>query len=81
VPSDTGKRLAPDDGGDYGHYRPGAPGDACVSQWLRTARAPAALRLSLEAAAHLEPERKALDQRWPQRLARAAYEAERAARP
>jgi hypothetical protein len=80
VHSYTCKRLATDDGGDYCPYLPGAPVDAFVSQWLLTALEPAALSLSLEAAAHLEQERKALDQLWQQRLARAAYEAERAAR-
>jgi hypothetical protein len=76
----TCNRLATDYGGAYGQYLPGAPVDAFVSQWILTALEPAALRLSLEAAAHLEQERKALDQLWQQRLERAAYEAERAAR-
>jgi hypothetical protein len=51
-----------------------------VSQWVLKALAPAALTLSLEAAARLEDERQALDQLWQQRLERAAYESERAAR-
>jgi hypothetical protein len=59
---------------------PGEPVDAFVSQWVLTALEPAALALSLEATAHLEEERRALDQLWQQRLERAAYEAERAAR-
>jgi hypothetical protein len=41
---------------------------------------PAALTLSLEAAAHLEQEQRVLDQLWQQRLERVAYEVERAAR-
>jgi hypothetical protein len=76
----TCNRLATDDGGDYGQDLPGEPVDAFVSQWVLTAREPAALTLSLEAAAHLEQERRALDQLWQQRLERAAYAAERAAR-
>jgi DNA invertase Pin-like site-specific DNA recombinase len=76
----TCNRLATDYGGDYCQYLPGAPVDAFVSQWVLTALEPVALSLSLEATAHLEQERKALDQLWQQRLERAAYEAERAAR-
>jgi DNA invertase Pin-like site-specific DNA recombinase len=76
----TCNRLATDYGGDYCQYLPGEPVDAFVSQWVLTALEPAALTLSLEAAAHLEQERRALDQLWQQRLERAAYEAERAAR-
>jgi hypothetical protein len=76
----TCNRLATDYGGDYCQYLPGAPVDAFVSQWILTALEPAALSLSLEATAHLEQERKALDQLWQQRLERAASEAERAAR-
>lgn len=45
------------------------------------ALAPAALDLSLAAAERLQEERDPLPQRWPQRLARARYEADRAARP
>ena len=76
----TCNRLATDYGGAYCQYLPGEPVDAFVSQWVLTALAPAALALSLEATAHLEQERRALDQLWHQRLERAAYEAERAAR-
>jgi hypothetical protein len=60
----TCNRLATDYGGDDCQYLPGEPGDAFVSQWVRTALEPAALRLSLEATAHLEQERQALDQLW-----------------
>jgi DNA invertase Pin-like site-specific DNA recombinase len=76
----TCNRLATDDGGDDCQDLPGAPVDAFVRQWVLTALEPAALSLSLEATAHLEQERKALDQLWQQRLERAADEAERAAR-
>jgi DNA invertase Pin-like site-specific DNA recombinase len=76
----TCNRLATDYGADYCQYLPGAPIDTFVSQWVLKALAPAALTLSLEAAARLEDERQALDQLWQQRLERAAYESERAAR-
>ena len=69
---------------DYGEalcqYLPSAPVDAFVSQWVLNALEPAALTLSLEATARVEQERQALDQLWRQRVERAAYEAERAAR-
>jgi hypothetical protein len=56
----------------------------CLEQWVSTqvlaALEPAALELSLEAAAHLERDRADLAQLWQQRRERAAYEAERAAR-
>jgi hypothetical protein len=48
---------------------------------VRTALEPAALPLSLEATTRLEQACRAWDRRWPQRLARAAYASERAARP
>jgi DNA invertase Pin-like site-specific DNA recombinase len=76
----TCDRVATTYGGTYCQYLPGEPIDAFVSQWVLTALAPAALTLSLEATAHLEQERQALDQLWQQCLERAAYEAERAAR-
>jgi DNA invertase Pin-like site-specific DNA recombinase len=76
----TCSRLATNYGGDYCQYLPGEPVDAFVSQWVLTALEPAALTLSLEATAHLEQERRDLDRLWHQRLERAAYEAERAAR-
>ncbi|HEX9869226.1 MAG TPA: hypothetical protein VGC99_11635 [Candidatus Tectomicrobia bacterium] len=77
---DTCHRVATNDGGDYCQYRPGEPVDACVSQGVLTARAPAALTLSLEVTARLEQERQALDRLWQPRLERAAYASERAAR-
>ena len=59
----------------YGFYPRRAP-----PRRVLTALAPAALTLSLEATAHREQERRDLDRLWQQRLERAAYEAERAAR-
>jgi DNA invertase Pin-like site-specific DNA recombinase len=76
----TCNRSATNYGGDYCQYLPGEPVDAFVSQWVLTALEPAALSLSLEATARLEQERRDLDRLWQQRLERAAYEAERAAR-
>jgi hypothetical protein len=54
--------------------------DAFVRRWALAALEPAALELSLEAAQHLEQERAELERLWQQRLERAAYEADRAAR-
>jgi DNA invertase Pin-like site-specific DNA recombinase len=76
----TCNRLATNYGGDYCQYLPGEPVDAFVSQWVLTALEPTALTLSLEATTRLEQERQALDRLWQQRLERAAYESERAAR-
>jgi DNA invertase Pin-like site-specific DNA recombinase len=73
-------RMATDYGGEYCQYLPGEALDAFVSQWVLRALEPAALTLSLEATARLEQERQELDQLWRQRLERAAYESERAAR-
>jgi len=76
----TCNRLATNYGGDYCQYLPGGPVDTFVSQWVLEALEPAALTVSLEAATHLERERQELDRLWQQRLERAAYETERAAR-
>jgi DNA invertase Pin-like site-specific DNA recombinase len=76
----TCNRLATNYGGDYCQYLPGGPGDTFVSPWVLKALEPAALTVSLEAATHLERERQELDRLWQQRLERATYEAERAAR-
>lgn len=73
-------RLATDYGADICQYLPGASLDTFVTQWLLKALEPAALALSLEAAAHLEQERGELDRLWRQRLERASFEAERAGR-
>ena len=78
--SSTWHRLATNYGGDSCQSLPGAPVDAFVSQWVLTALEPAALTLSLEATTRLEQERQELDRLWQQRLERAAYESERAAR-
>jgi DNA invertase Pin-like site-specific DNA recombinase len=73
-------REATDYGGDNCQYLPGPALDSFVSQWVLKALEPAALELSLEAATHLERERAELDQLWQQRLERAAFDADRAAR-
>jgi hypothetical protein len=80
VHSYTCSTLATNYGGEYCQYLPGEALDTFVSQWVLRALEPAALTLSLEATARLEQERQALDQLWQQRLERAAYESERAAR-
>jgi hypothetical protein len=72
--------LASNYGGDYCQYLAGTPIDHFVSQWVLTALAPAALTLALEAADRVEQERRDLDRLWQQRIERATYEAERAAR-
>jgi DNA invertase Pin-like site-specific DNA recombinase len=54
--------------------------DAFVRAAVLTALRPAALELSLAAAAHVEQERDDLARLWAQRLERAGYAAERAAR-
>jgi len=54
--------------------------DALVAAQVLAALQPAALELHLAAAADLEQQRQTLHQNWQQRLERACYEAERAAR-
>jgi DNA invertase Pin-like site-specific DNA recombinase len=54
--------------------------DAFVSAQVLTALAPAALELSLTAAAHIAQERMDVDRLWQQRVERAHYEADRAGR-
>lgn len=54
--------------------------DDVVAEHVLAALQPAALDLSLAAAAHLEQERADLARHWAQRQERAAYEAERAGR-
>lgn len=80
VHSYTCSTLATNYGGEYCQYLPGEAIDAFVSHWVLRALEPAALTLSLEATARLEQERQELDQLWRQRLERAVYESERAAR-
>jgi len=54
--------------------------DALVAEQVLAALRPAALELHLAAAADVEKQRQALHQNWRQKLERAGYEAERAAR-
>jgi hypothetical protein len=54
--------------------------DDLVSQQVLSALAPAALELSLQAREDIERERERMHRLWKQRLERAHYEAERAAR-
>jgi DNA invertase Pin-like site-specific DNA recombinase len=56
------------------------PVDELVAQQVLRALEPAALDLSLQAAADIERERKRLHQHWTQRLERAQYESQRAER-
>lgn len=58
----------------------GEPLDGLVSQLVLRALEPAALEISLKVAEDLETERQQLHRQWQQRLERARYEAERAAR-
>jgi hypothetical protein len=58
----------------------GEPLDNQISQLVLQALAPAALEISLKVADDLEAERRQLHQHWQQRLERARYEAQRAAR-
>jgi DNA invertase Pin-like site-specific DNA recombinase len=76
----TCTRLATDYGADTCQYLPGAPLDRFATRWLLKALEPAALALSLEAAAHLEQERDELDRLWRQRIERASFETARAGR-
>lgn len=80
LPSYTCSRRATDYGDAYCQYLSGPALDAFVSQWVLKALEPAALELSLAAATHLEQERAAVNQLWHQRLERAAFEVDRAAR-
>jgi len=54
--------------------------DEFIGQQVLTVLEPAALELSLAAADNIQQERDQLDRHWQQRLQRAGYEAERAAR-
>lgn len=58
----------------------GRPLDELVAEQVLVALRPAALELSLRAADDLEQQRERLEQHWQQRLERAGYEADRAAR-
>lgn len=58
----------------------GAPLDALITRLVLEALEPAALEISLQVAADLEGERRRHHTEWQQRLERAHYEAQRAAR-
>jgi hypothetical protein len=58
----------------------GGPLDEFVSQKILSVLKPAALELSMVAAEDLQRQRERLSQQWRQRLERAEYQAERAAR-
>ncbi len=73
-------RLMSDYGGAICQQLAGPPLDDLVSRWVLDALTPAALELSLAAAANVERERADLVRLWQQRLERAGYEAERAGR-
>lgn len=73
-------RLMTDYGGALCQEVAGRALDAFLRQQVLEALEPAAVELSLEAAQHVERERADLDRLWQQRLERARYEAERAAR-
>jgi hypothetical protein len=73
-------RQAIDYGGTPCQALVGASLDVFVSAQVLAALEPAALELSLAAAAHVAQERAEVDRLWHQRLERAGYEADRAAR-
>jgi hypothetical protein len=72
--------MMSDYGGEICQSIAGRAVDGLVTQEALAALAPAQLELSLTAAEHVEAERAALNEHWQQRLERAAYETERAAR-
>lgn len=72
--------LAANYGGEVCQHVAGKALDSFMSQQVLAALEPAALELSLAAAEQLEKDRADLDRLWRQRLERASYEAERAAR-
>ena len=73
-------RQLTDFGGPACQHMAGWALDQWVSQAVLAALEPAALELSLTAAAQVERDRADLERRWQQRLERAAYAVERAAR-
>ncbi|MBI4331234.1 MAG: recombinase family protein [Chloroflexi bacterium] len=73
-------QLRNNHGGPMCQHIPGACLDRYVSQQVLAALEPAALELSLTATERLQQERDELTRMWRQRLERAGYEAERAAR-
>jgi DNA invertase Pin-like site-specific DNA recombinase len=76
----TCARMSIDYGGERCQQLAGTNLDAFVSRQVLAALEPAALDLSLEAATHVEQERRELDHLWQQKVERARYEAERAGR-
>lgn len=73
-------RLVSDYAGPRCQHVAGKALDALVTRWACSAVAPAALELSLTAANNVEQERADQLHLWQQRLERATYEVERAAR-
>src|SRR5262249_41369783 len=73
-------RMRLDYGAERCQHLAGAGLDAWVSQQVLAALAPAALELSLQAAAHIEQERADLTRLRQQQVERATYAAERAGR-
>jgi DNA invertase Pin-like site-specific DNA recombinase len=73
-------RAAVEYAGPHCQSLAGRPLDDLVTAQVLAALRPAALELSLRAADDLERERERLEQHWRQRLERAGYEADRAAR-
>lgn len=73
-------RLLSNYGGERCQRVPGKALNQFITEQVLAALQPAALELSLQAAAQLESDRLELDTLWQQRLERAAIEAERAGR-
>jgi DNA invertase Pin-like site-specific DNA recombinase len=80
LPSYNCLQLASNYGGEFCQHIAGPALDAFISQQVLSALEPATLELSLAATSQLQQERAELDLLWQQRLERAAYEAQRAAR-
>lgn len=79
-PSYLCSRNLSDYGGEICQHVAGRALDRFVASQVLRALEPAVLGLSLEAARNLERERADLERLWQQRLERASYEADRAAR-
>lgn len=73
-------RMAVDYGEPHCQSLVGEVLDAFVAEQVLRALAPAALEISLQAAEDVEAERQQLHRHWQQRLERAQYQVERAAR-
>src|ERR687884_1675905 len=74
------QNFASNYGGSSCQHLAGKAVDEWISRQVLRALEPASLALSLEAVRHAETERADLDRLWQQRLERARYEADRAAR-